>query len=215
LKDKEAQRLLAKKEIYIIEGSQKELSRLPIKYIELSQLDDSVKQIEEDLRNIDYKAPFDGAVIRLAPLLQPGARPGKGVVVGEIASPTTCEILGLVTEVEVQGLQPGGDVEVWFPIGTGSSFSLKVKEISPFKTEDLEGSALSSRFGGEIATESREESKKDSPLEPHYLCKMDFNNRHGIPLGMTGRMVVKQPPRSALSRIIDAAYQTFHREMVF
>jgi len=215
LKDKQAERLLVKKEISIIESGQGDLSRLPIKFIELSQLDDSVKQIEEDLRNMDWKAPFSGALVKLAVNLQPGARPGKGTVVGEIASGTACEIVGLVPEVDVQGVHPSGEVEVWFPVGTGLSFSVIVKEISPFKTEDLEGSPLSSRFGGEIATESKEETKKDSPLEPQYLCKMDFANNQGMPLGMTGRMVVKQPPRSALGRMVDAAYKTFHREIVF
>ncbi|MBI4963399.1 MAG: biotin/lipoyl-binding protein [Desulfomonile tiedjei] len=215
LKDKQAERLLVKKEISIIESSQKDLSRLPIKYIELSQLDDSVKQIEEDLKNIDWKAPFGGAVTKLAPTLQRGARPGKGTVVGEMASPTACEILGLVPEVDVQGMIQGGQVEVWFPIGTGVTFSLSVREVSPFKTEDLEGSPLSSRFGGEIATEVKGESGKDSPLEPHYICKLDFANKQGIPLGMIGRMVVKQPPRSAIGRMVNAAYRTFHREIVF
>jgi len=215
LKDKQAERLLVKKEISIIENSQKDLSRLPIKSIELSQLDDSVKRMEEDLKNIDWRAPFEGAVTKLAPNMQPGARPGKGTVVGEIASPTECEILGLVPEVDVQGVNPGGEVEVWFPVGTGVALSMTVREISPFKTEDLEGSPLSSRFGGEIATEAKGDVGKDSPLEPHYLCKLDFANRQGMPLGMIGRMVIKRPPRSALGRMVDAAYKTFHREMVF
>jgi putative peptide zinc metalloprotease protein len=215
LKDKQAERLLVKKEISIIESTQKELSRAPIKYIELSQLDDSVKKIEEDLKNICWRAPFEGAITKLLPNVQAGARPGKGTIIGEIASPTACEIFGLIPEVDVQGINHGSQVEVWFPTGTGEALSLAVRELSPFKTEDLEGSPLSSRFGGEIATEARGEAEKDSPLEPHYLCKLAFTNRQGIPLGMTGRMVIKQPPRSALGRMVEAAYKTFHREIVF
>jgi putative peptide zinc metalloprotease protein len=126
--------------------------------------------------------------------------------------------------VDIGMVHPGQKVEAWFPIDNGVSFVLAVKEVIPFKAEDLEASPFSSRFGGEIATEAKPELKreagrdlatKDAPIEPYYVCKMHFPNTAKLPLGLTGRLVVKQPPRSALTRIIDAAYQTFHREIVF
>jgi putative peptide zinc metalloprotease protein len=215
LKMKEAERVFTKKEISIIQSSDKDLSRLQIKYIDLSQTEDAIKRIQEDIRNLEWKAPFAGTVAKLAPTLQPGAQPGKGAVVGELASEGSCEILGLMPEVDVAWVQPGNVVDVWFPIDGGKTFSVRIREISPFKTEDLEGSPFSSRMGGEIATEAKEASAKDAPLEPYYLCKADLQNTYGLPLGITGRLVVHQPPRSTIRRIVDAVYQTFHREVIF
>jgi len=219
LRTKESGVLLLRKEIEIIENTDKDLSKLQLKYIELSQTQDAVKQIKHDLVNCEWKAPFEGAITKLSPLLQPGAKPGKGAVVGELESGGRCEIVGLVPEVDISTVRPGLEVQIWFPIDGGTSFTLSVKEVVPFKTEDLEASPFSSRMGGEIATEmkmpTREEGSKVSPLEPYYVCKIDFPNHRKIPLGVTGRMVVKQPPRSALTRIIEAAYHTFHWEIIF
>lgn len=215
LKEKEIQLKLVEKEISITENIEKERSRLPLKRIELSQAVDAIKQTKEYLGSIESKAPFRGAITRLAPNFQPGANPGKGVEVGELASQTVCEVVGMAPEHDVSSLEAGSKVTAWFPVGVGESFTLTVREVTPFKAEDLEGSPLSSRFGGEIATEAKEESSKDSPLEPQYLCKMDFQNVKGIPLGMTGRLVVQKPPRSVLRRFVDKIYRTFNREIIF
>jgi putative peptide zinc metalloprotease protein len=95
------------------------------------------------------------------------------------------------------------------------TFTLTVREVNPFKTEDLEASAFSSRFGGEIATEVREGVGKDVPLNPYYVAKIDFPESGGVPLGATGRLVLHHPPRSLLTRMIGAVYGTFHREILF
>jgi putative peptide zinc metalloprotease protein len=224
LKEKESGLMLIKKEMEIIQASEKDLPKLQLKYIELSQAADAIQQIKHDLENCEWKAPFGGAVARLSPELQPGARLEKGAVVGELAGEDQGEIVGLIPELDVGMVQPGQKVEAWFPIDNGVSLALAVKEVIPFKAEDLEASPFSSRFGGEIATEAKPEIKreagrdlatKDAPLEPCYVCKIDFPNKEKLPLGLTGRLVVKQPPRSALTRIIDAAYHTFHREIIF
>ncbi|MBI5248735.1 MAG: HlyD family efflux transporter periplasmic adaptor subunit [Desulfomonile tiedjei] len=164
---------------------------------------------------MDWKAPFDGAVTELSPAFQPGAWPGKGSVVGELASRTACEVLALIPESDVSAVPVGETVSVWWPVETGMSHRVTVREVSRFKTEDLEGSPFSSRFGGEIATEIQDKGGKDTPLEPYYLCKMDFPNQTGLPLGMTGRVVVKHQPKSAIKRLVDAIYGVFHREMIF
>lgn len=217
LKDKLAQKAYIEREIAIIRSSEKELSKLPMKLIELSQAEDAIRHIREDLENILWRAPFSGYVTKLLPSVQPGAHPGKGAVVGELSGSVPARVIGLIPEEYASSMREGLDVHAWFPVSEGKTFAVVVKEISPFKTEDLQGSALSSRFGGEIATEieRREDGVKDAPLEPYYLCKADIADPQGLFLGMTGRFVVGQPPRSLLRRVIDAAYQTFHREIVF
>ncbi|MFH0824387.1 MAG: efflux RND transporter periplasmic adaptor subunit [Pseudomonadota bacterium] len=215
LKDKEILKDVVEKDISIIESTQENLEKLQLLVIDRSQAEDAVRQVKEELNAVEWRAPFDGAITKLVPHLQPGSKPGKGTVVGEIADVKDCEVLGLIPEADVAAIRVGSPVDVWFPHGSGRSYALTVKEISPFKTEDLEGSPFSSRFGGEIATEAAEGAGKDNPLEPVYLCKMGFVNTDGIPLGITGRLVVRHAPRSLLTRIIDAAYHTFHREIIF
>ncbi len=215
LREKETQVSLVKREISIIENDEKGRSRVAVKFIELSQTEDAVSRIQEQLQGIETVAPFDGAITRLSSDIQPGAEPGKGVEVGEISSRKICEVVGIAPEGDVSSLQVGAPIMVWFPVGTGVSYRLSVREINAFKAEDLEGSPLSSRFGGEIATTPAEETSRDAPLEPQYLCKMDFDNTDLIPLGMTGRMVVEKPPRSLLKRLLDIVYKTFNREIIF
>lgn len=215
LKQKEAERELIRREIQIIEHSGADLARLPIKTIELSQAEDAIRKIKEDLENIEWKAPFDGAIIKWQPEAQPGAAPGKGTPVGEIADVHHCVVTGLVREAEIDRIKSGVDVQVWFPVDTGKIFPTKVKELNPFRTEDLEGSPLSSRFGGEIATEPKDGSLRDAPVEPHFVFKADFDNSFGVPLGITGKLVVHEPPLSLLERVLTAAVQTFRRELIF
>jgi putative peptide zinc metalloprotease protein len=215
LKEKELKLAMIEREIAIIENTAKELSKLPLKNIERAQAKDAVEEITKDMKDLEWKAPFSGALSLLAPDLQPGAYPEKGTVVGELSNEENCEVIGLVPGVDIARVPKDQKVEVWFPIGEGRSFELQVSEISPFNREDLQGSPFSSRFGGEIATEVKDRMRKDSPLEAYYLCKMDFSNQHGLPLGLTGRLVVRTPPRTTLERLYDGAYRVFRRETIF
>ncbi len=215
LRDKQAERLLIEREIKIIEDTGKNLTSLPLKQIELMKTQDAVNRVQDDLSNLEWRAPFAGYVTRLAGSLQKGARYGKGTVVGELASGEACEVVALVPEADVAQISRGQQVDAWFPVSGGVSYSLRVRETSPFSREDLEGSAFSSRFGGEIATEPKGHQKKEAPLDAYYACRMDFPNPDRIPLDMTGRMVVRHAPRSILERLVQQLFQTFNREMVF
>jgi putative peptide zinc metalloprotease protein len=215
LQEKKAQLALVKQEIAIIEGTEKELSRLRTKLIELSQAQDAVEEAQRDLDNLEWTAPFSGAVTRLSPELQPGARPGKGAAVGELSSLGPMESAALVPETDIGLFRIGAPVRLWLPIGQGKTFTAPLKEINPFKAEDLAGSPFSGRFGGEIAVEEKAGQGKDTPLEPQYVCKTDLPVDPAVRLGMTGRLVAAHPPRSALQRFKDAAYQTFHGETLF
>ncbi|MFH1116791.1 MAG: efflux RND transporter periplasmic adaptor subunit [Pseudomonadota bacterium] len=215
LADKEMEAALLKRSTAMIEDTGERLSALPMKYIELSQLTDAVKEIRNDLGKLEWKAPFDGSVIHLAKDLQPGARPGRGTVVGELASLEKSEVLGLIPEEDILSIQRGEEVDVWFPAGGGRSWTLTVKEVSPFNRKDLRDSPFSSRLGGEIATEVKDRRSKDAPLETYYLCKMDLPPGHGMRLGTTGRLVVHHPPKSILDRVVEAAHRTVRRETLF
>jgi putative peptide zinc metalloprotease protein len=213
--DRALEKLSYEREIAIIESSGKELSQIPLKRIELSQTTDALEEIRKDLSSLEWRAPFAGAITELNPDLQPGARPGKGAVVGELASEQECQVVGLVPENDIGKVREGSTVEIWFPIRTGRSFRAAVKEISTFHRQDIGDSPFSSRFGGEIATAQENPQARDVPLDAYYICRVDFPNRVGIPLGMTGRMAVAEPAKSILDRMMETAYMTFRREIVF
>lgn len=215
LADKKLERSLLQEEIAMIESTGKELSMLPLKYIDLGQLNDAMWRIEQDLEQLDYKAPFSGYLVKLARDLKPGAQPGRGTVVGQLASPELIEVLGIIPEVDVMRIRQGAKVAAWFSIGTGRHFALKIREVSPFSRKDLDSSPFSSRFGGEIATQALDQNRKDAPIETHYVCKADLPRDPEVELGMTGRLVVHHPPKSILERIIEKTYRTFRREIVF
>ncbi len=213
--DKALEKISIEREIAMLESSTKEFSQIPLKRIKLSQTSDALTEVQEDMSRLEWRAPFAGAIVELSQNLQPGARPGKGAVVGELASEEECQVLGLIPEKDIGKVQEGNSVEIWFPIRTGRSFRGTVKEISAFHREDIGNSPFSSRFGGEIATAQQNQQAKDVPLDAYYICRVDFLNQAGIPLGMTGRMAVAEPARSILDRLVESAYMTFRREIIF
>ncbi len=215
LKERQTDVRLKKKEIQIAENSDKDREKIQTKLIELSQAEDAVRHTLEDIAHCEWRAPFAGVITALLPTLQKGAQLGRGIVAGELANQKNCEVVGLVPEEDASRVQPGATVQAWFPVDGGKTVSLKVREISNFKTEDLEGSPLSSRFGGIIPTHAKSQESRDAPLEPYYLCKMDFRNDAGLPLGLTGKLVVRQVPRSILQRFVENLYRTFRREVIF
>ena len=78
LKQKEADRTLVKKEISIIQNSEKDLSRLGPKYIELAQAEDAINGIKEDLSRTEWRAPFLGAVTKPSRNVSPASSPARG-----------------------------------------------------------------------------------------------------------------------------------------
>lgn len=215
LKTKKTDAELTREEMAIIESAGEDLKELPIKSIELSQTLDAVKRIEQELPLLEWRAPFTGVITDLDPKLGPGYKPGKGTIVGELAAKNRSEVLGLVPQTDVHKLRPGMEVKVWFALGTGASYDAVVDTIDRFKREDLEGSPLSSRFGGEIAVTEVDERHRDAPLEAYYLCRMSFRDVHDVALGMTGKMAVEEAPRSILAGMVNAAYRTFRMETLF
>jgi putative peptide zinc metalloprotease protein len=214
----EVNRGLIKKELELLSLDDKRRAEIQGKEIELRQAEDEIRRTNQQLAEAESEiiAPFDGVVTRLNPKMKKGFQPGEGVIVGELESTSPLVVHGLIPERDLEKVYVGQRVRIWFPVGRGIEFEGKVNAIRPFSEKDLSESPFSSRFGGEVATEMRNQDQKDSPLESQYDCSVLFSHPEPkIPLGMTGRLVAPSPPQSIAGRISSGLVQTFNREALF
>jgi len=192
----------------------KEMSKAAEKMVELEQLEHETKLLEKELYigQSGIVAPFSGVVAKLDHRVQDGFQPGKGSVVGDLKSDVECVIRILVPEADRDKVFAGQTVHVWFPVRSLEIFTATISEIRPYSEKDLRNSPFSSRFGGEIATETKSEVNKDAPLDAQYVCQVPFINKDGLPLGLTGRCAVEAPRRNLLARFVSSAARAFNRE---
>lgn len=216
LANKEIERRILHQEVQTMVLDEKERAHAPEKLVEIQQNEHETTVLQDELNTAmgGIVAPFDGVVNRLDYRLQNGFQPGEGVVVGELKSPDYCIVKTLVPQDDIHKVSKGQEVEIWFPIGTGRTFRATVDDVKAFSVRNLENSPFSSRIGGDVATEAKSETQRDVPLEAQYVFSSRFRNVDGLPLGLTGKCVVASPPRSILSRLVNAAVRTFNRESI-
>jgi putative peptide zinc metalloprotease protein len=215
LRLKRTQKEIIEKEIALYRLDRETIADVSAKEIELRQAIADIDKITKDLAlaRDEIRAPFDGVITNLDEKLQAGFQPGEGVIVGELQSWTRCVIIGLIPAAELEKIQVGKDVKVWFPLGEGVTLNKRINAVKSYSEKDLENSPFSSRFGGEVATEIKGEQRKDAPLEAHYAGKIYHDNSGTrIPLGITGRLVVAAPPKSLIARLYDGILRTINRE---
>ncbi|MFC1835988.1 site-2 protease family protein [Thermodesulfobacteriota bacterium] len=190
----------------------------PLRTMELRKLSKEIAKIREEFSTAEhgFVAPFDGVVTTLDDRMQEGFRPGKGVIVGELEFDRDSEVHGLIPEIDVGRFRKGQEVKMLFPMGSGLVLKGTVIDIREYSEQDLKKSPFSSRIGGEVATEEMSQEESDVPLEAHYKCtvKLPEDSPH-VPLGITGRLVARFPPKSILSATVDSIVKTFNRESLF
>lgn len=215
LSDKMDEREIILKELELFRLDDEKRARVGSKEIELFQVEDDIRRIQEEyhMARGGIAAPFDGVITALDERMQAGFQPGAGVIVGELESTEDTVVYALIPELDLHKVRPGQDVKIWFPMGSGRLFLEKADSVRSYSERDLRDSPFSSRLGGELATEIKDEEQMDSPLEAQYQCTVNMDNdEETVPLGMTGRFVVPQPPRSIARRFVDGLVRTFNRE---
>ncbi|MBM4328335.1 MAG: hypothetical protein FJ118_14370, partial [Deltaproteobacteria bacterium] len=122
--------------------------------IQLSQIGHEIDLLRLDFHRArgGVTAPFPGVVIKMDHRLQEGFQPGDGTVVGELKSRGERVVRVLIPEKDMETVQEGQRVEVWFPTREGVLYTEVITDIKPYSESDLSDSPFSSRFGGEIAT---------------------------------------------------------------
>lgn len=218
LLQKEIEREILRTQVKHLLLDEKRMAGARGKEIELRKAEDEAERIRRDLLLAEggIVAPFDGVVTSLDYKLQNGYQPGEGVVVGEFESPTDCVVRALIPARDLHSVRIGQDAKLWFKVGEGLALTGSVDEIKPYSEQDFKNLPFSSRFGGELATEPREEDRKDAPLEAFYQCSVNLpNTGNEVRLGMTGRCVLNSPPQSLLAHVVEKIFTTFNKESIF
>lgn len=211
---RELQRRVLEIQIQLILLDEKEMARAPEKQGELTQLEYEIALLKRDLHiaEVGIVAPFSGVVASLDYRVQNGYQPGKGVVVGNLKSNRECVVRVLVPEEDLHKVSQGQEVEIWLPARDGTTYSGRIEKIKPYSEEDLKDNPFSSRFGGEIATDTRDGGRSDAPLRAHYVCTAKLSTDEPPILGVTGRCAVAAPPRSILRRLLRSGAAILNRE---
>ena len=215
LTQQEIKREIAQKELELIMIDPKQLGKAEGKLTEIYNIENEIKKISEDLliASEGVRAPFAAAVTTLDHRLAPGFEPGEGVVIGELQSTRHIVVQALIPEDNRDKVWVGQDAQLWFPIHGGLVIKCKIDSINPYGERDLKNSPFSSRLGGELATESRGDSRQDAPIVAQYQCSIYLEGLGAIPpLGMTGDFIVNSPPKSIFERFVHKASRTFSRE---
>lgn len=218
LRKKEIDRQILLQEIAMGRFDEKEMARTGEKTAELAKVEHEIRRIQLDLAMAKWGiiAPFDGVVTKLSQKVQAGFQPGQGSVVGEFQSTSDVLVYALIPEDELDKVRPGEDAIIWLPIGNGLRLNGRIDYVRPYEERDLTDSPFSSRFGGEVATEKKDDTRKDVPLEPRYVCAVRIGkNDLGIPLGMTGRLAVQGAPKSLAVSWFEDVVKTFNKELFF
>jgi putative peptide zinc metalloprotease protein len=195
----------------------KNMSRASERRVQLAQIDHEINMLKADLEtaNKGIAAPFQGSITRLDKTVQEGLQTPGGSMVGELKSVQECLINVLIPEKDIEGIAWGQDAKILLTSKGNQVYSGKISSVKPFSERDLKGLPFSSRHGGEIATEAKDQAHLDAPLEAVYVASVDFPNTDGVPLMTTGRCSVSSVPRSIAGRLYRAAMQVVNRETLF
>jgi len=208
------ERELLKNELHVLLIDDKKREWASAAQVRLDRSEDKLSRITRDLdiARGGICAPFDGVITRWDYRMQQGYRPGDGVIVGEVESTTDWLVQVLIPQDDLEKIKEGDRGTVWFRRGSGEEFPGVMAEIRPYSEQDLRDSPFSSRVGGEIATEHREDNRTDVPLDAHYVGIIHVPTSMTIPLGMTGKFFHSSVRRSIAGRVFYRIAKTFNRE---
>jgi putative peptide zinc metalloprotease protein len=195
----------------------KNLAQASERRVQLAQIDYEINMLKTDLdtANKGIVAPFRGNITRLEKSVQTGFQTPGGSVVGELKSLQDCVVNVLIPEKDIEDIAWGQDAKIQLhPVGN-VVYVGRIQSVKPFSERDLKGLPFSSRHGGEIATEAKDQTHLDSPLEAVYVASVDFPNTDGIPLMTTGWCSVSSVRRSIAGRIYRRIMQVINRETLF
>ncbi len=208
----ELDRAIAEKETNLLQLDDSQRAGAQTKVIETLKIDDALARLDAkiELASRGIRAPFSGVVTALDPRVLKGYRPGEGAVIGEIESIDEQQAQALIPEEDLQWVGKDQMVKISLPIGQGVTLSLPVTDLRRFSEQNLTDSPFSSRFGGVVAVESKN-NLEDAPLTAFYTCSARIDGEK-LPTGMTGKLIVPAPPKSLAARMLNGLQQVFNRE---
>jgi len=227
---------LLQNEIDILSGSEEEQLRaaLPEKIAGITAAREKLVGLQQLREQLVIKAQLSGVVAAWDDLIRVGQAVAKNQVLGKVVDPNSLEIFSFIPETLEEYISL--DQEVVFRL-EGSTEDVKgiIKQIHPFRAENLEYRQLASIYGGDLPVIfEREQQKKrrtsflQAPeeiglkvLESYYVMQMAIDPTSlaeaQVPVRIehTGVVVVKGLWRSHLVTLLKGIGRVFWQESGF
>jgi putative peptide zinc metalloprotease protein len=168
---------------------------------ELNALARTQAELERLQAQLTVRAPRDGVIMRLVGKEEVGKALDKGALLCHIGDENALraallvppEDRSLVKEGETAWIRVHGlGVNAW-PGSVASISAAEAREIPP---------QLSSKVGGDIATQSDADTRTEKPQSQHYLVTVRFNQTGDvIQPGVMARVKIETPARSIWWRV--------------
>lgn len=200
-----------------IAGTPRELAQAMVLSRELQMQQRTLQSLDEQLARLTLRAPFDGRVIDLDPGLQPGRWIDRRLELGRLVSDQGQDLRAYVPETEAWRLQAGRSARFIPDHPESPAVDARLVEIGSLASEQIELIALSSLFGGPIAT--REDvSMGLRPVQAQYALRLQPETASAASAGggrleqITGQVHLEAEPQSLLSMATAQVLRVLARE---
>jgi putative peptide zinc metalloprotease protein len=158
---------------------------------ELRALAQEAQTLREQLDRLTLRAPRDGRVMALLPAEEKGRWLENGVDVCRVGDERALRAVLLVAPADHELVGPGS--RAWIRVHGGASHQWPgvVTEVAQVDAKSVPPQ-LSSRAGGDVATQQDPMSKAERPYQPHYLSAVRFQRVDGVlQPGVLGRVRIE------------------------
>jgi putative peptide zinc metalloprotease protein len=200
-----------------IAGAPRELAQTMVLARELQMQQRTLQALDAQQARLTVRAPFDGQVIDLEPDLRPGRWIDRRLEIGRIVSAQGRDLRAYVPETEVWRLQTGRPARFIADDPALGQLPARVVEVGSLAAEQIELVALSSVFGGPIATHD-DMSRGLRPVQGQYHVRLRPDTDPPAPMGrhrmqqVTGWIQLDAQPQSLLSMAAAQVLRVLARE---
>lgn len=200
-----------------IAGTPRELAQATVLARELQVQQRALQSLDEQQARLTVRAPFDGRLIDLDPDLRPGRWIDRRLEIGRVVAGQGYDVRAYVPETEVWRLESGRPARFIADDAALGRVQARVVEIGGLAAEQVELIALSSVYGGPIAT--REDvSRGLRPVQSQYHVRLQPEaGSPGLPDAarprqIPGRVHLDAQPQSWLSMAAAQVLRVLARE---
>lgn len=205
------ERMILEKQSSVMALAEEDKVLLPQKREEMRFVEAHISSITGQLAQNELRADIPGVLAEWDETLRPGDYVGKNQALGRIIDPQSLQIQAFVGELDIASLLPEHEATFFLARG-GPVGRVRIREISPLRTESMEHAALTTLGQGTLpATQDRK--GRMVLVESHYRIEADLLPGHGEVLpGQTGTLTLTSTPRSRLGDMIRQVYRVIMRE---
>jgi len=170
---------------------------------------------------LEIRAPLSGMVTDMEDAMLPGRWLGPRLGLATIVAPGPGELVGYVTEADLERLHPGAVARFHPDDPLQARLDARVREVNPISVAVLDVPALASIHGGPVAVEGQNAAGHTAlnPVDAVYRIVLDVETADGSGSGpahvMRGVARIEGDNRSVAERVWRSAAAVFIRESGF